>query len=99
MMRPTRSKAKLRAAEISRRDRAFQKESVNEREERTRKTAHLRALRLAKEADEHELAERLAAEKAAAMVNVPAKEARLIKRKPAAEDRAATISEADPAGS
>ena len=99
MMRPTRSKAELRAAEISRRDRAFQKESVNEREERAKKTARLRALRLANEADERELAKLLAAEKAAAMAKVPAKKARLIKRKPAAEDRAATIPEADPAGS
>ena len=99
MMRPTKSKTELRAAEISRRDRAFQKESVNEREERANKTARLRALRLAKEADERELAKSLAAEKAAAKAKMPAKKARLIKRKPAAEDRGATIPEADPAGS
>ncbi|MGI9452770.1 MAG: hypothetical protein ACR2QH_19340 [Geminicoccaceae bacterium] len=99
MMRPTRSKAELRAAEISRRDRAFQKESVNEREERAKKTARLRALRLAKEADERELAKRLAAEKAAAMAKVPAGKARSDKRRPATEDSASAPPNADLAGS
>ena len=98
-MRPTRSKTELRSAEKSRRDRAFQRESVNEQEERANKTARLRGLRLAKEAADRELAKSLADEKAAANAKMPAKKARLIKRKPATEDSAATIPEADPAGS
>ena len=99
MMRPTRSKTDLEAAEISRRDRAFQRESVDEQVERAKKTARLRALRLAKEAAERELAESVAAETAAAKAKVPAKKARLIKRGPATGDSAAARPDADPAGS
>jgi hypothetical protein len=99
MIRPTRSKTDLKAAEISRRDRAFQRESVDEKQERAMKTARLRALRLAKEAAEREQAKSHAAEKAAAKVKVPAKKARLIKRRPATGDSAAARPDADPAGS
>lgn len=98
-MRPTRPKTEVRPAEMSRRDRAFQKESVNEQEERANKTARLRALRLAKEAVEREQAEVLAAEKAAARAKVPAKKARLIKRRPATGNSAVIKPNADPAGS
>ncbi len=98
-MRPTRSKTELSSAEKVRRDRAFQRESVNEQEERANKTARLRGLRLAKEAADREQAKSLAAEKAAAKAKIPAKKARLIKRKPATADRAATIPEAGSAGS
>lgn len=99
MMRLTRPKTEVRSAEMSRRDRAFQKESVNEQEERANKTARLRTLRLAKEAVEREQAEVLAAEKAAARAKVPAKKARLIKRSPATGNSAAIKPNADPAGS
>ncbi len=99
MMRPTRSKTELETPETSRRDRAFQRESVNEQVERAKKTARLRALRLAKEAADRELAESLAAEKAVAKATVPAKETRLIKRRQATENSVAAIPDAHPAGS
>ncbi len=103
MMRSTKSKTELRSAEKSRRDRAFQRESVNEQEERANKTARLRGLRLAKEAADRELAKSQAAEKGAAeaeaKAKTPAKKARLIKRKSATEDRAAALPDADPAES
>ncbi|MDH3660572.1 MAG: hypothetical protein OEU92_11195 [Alphaproteobacteria bacterium] len=99
MMRPTKSKTELRAVEKSRRDRAFQRESFNEQEERANKTARLRGLRLAKEAADRELAKSLAAEKAAAKAKVPAKKMRLIKRRQASENSAAAIPGVDPAGS
>lgn len=88
MMRPTRSKTGLEAAGLSRRDRAFQRESVNEQGERAKKTACLRAFRLAKEV----------AEKTAAKAKVPAKKTRLIKHRQATENCAAAISDADLAG-
>ena len=99
MMRPARSTMELRSAEMSRRDRAFQKESVNEQQERAKKTARLRALRLAKEAADREAAESVAAENAAAKAKVPAKKTRLIKRRQATESSATAIPDADPAGS
>ncbi len=99
MMRPTRLKTDLEAAEISRRDRAFQRESIDEQRERAKKTARLRALRLAKEAADRKAAESVAAEKAAAKAKVPAKKKRLIKRRQATENSAAAIPDADPAGS
>lgn len=99
MTSSTKSKTELRAAEKNRRDRAFQKESVNEQQERASKTARLRALRLAKEAADRELAESLAVEKAAAKAKAPAKKRRLIKRKPVIGDGAPAMPDADPAGS
>ena len=56
MMRPTRSTTEQRSAGIICQDRAFQKESANEQEERANKTARMRALRRAKEASEREAA-------------------------------------------
>ena len=99
MMRPTRSTTDLEAAEMSRRNKAFQRESANEQVERAKKTARLRALSLAKEAADRKAAESVAADKAAAKAKVPAKKKRLIKRGQATENSAAAIPDAGPAGS
>ena len=62
-MRNTRSSPQRRAADLAARDRTVMKELQKEQEERDKKTARLRALRLAKEAADKESAEKADAER------------------------------------
>ena len=62
-MQTNRSSPQRRAAELATRDRAVMQEIQKEQQARDKKTARLRALRLAKEAADKETAERAKAER------------------------------------
>lgn len=72
-------KMQTRPVSASQRDMALLKERNELQAQREKKTARLRALRLAKEAADREAAEKEAAERAAAKVKTPAKRARAAK--------------------
>lgn len=99
-MRATRSSPQRRAADLDARDRAVMEEIHKEQKARYEQSARLRALRLAKEADDRERAEkeeaerRFAAERAS---KTSAKKPPRRRQKPAA-DKEASKEQPEPRG-